>query len=176
VSWAASACRAWARLRIAVLHVEEADRCSLDDLGKLVQAPRTARARASCSDTTVLPDTLLVQPSEEVVESLAHLRVARPFHLLPVACATRDDVEMEVEHILLSFRPRATYDLQMLDPQATAVKVYDVLQCRHHPDQVRLWNLEYVSRVPLRNDEGVVLADRVDIQEGVSGVGLVNSP
>jgi hypothetical protein len=64
----------------------------------------------------------------------------------------------------------------MLDPQVTAVKVYDVLQCRHHPEEVRLWNLKYVSRVPLRNDEGVILADRVDIQEGVSGVGLVNSP
>ncbi len=83
-----------------------------------------------------------MQPSEEVVEPLTHLRVARPFHLLPVARVTRDDVEMEVEHILLSFRPRATYDLQVPDPQVTAVKVYDVLQCRHHPDEVRLWNLK----------------------------------
>jgi hypothetical protein len=68
-----------------------------------------------------------VQPSEEVVEPLTHLRVPRPFHLLPVARVTRHDVEMEVEHVLLSFRPRAASALQMVDPQVTAVQVYDVL-------------------------------------------------
>ena len=83
-----------------------------------------------------------MQPSEQVVEPLTQLRVPRPFHVLPVACVTRHDLEMEVEHILLSFRPRATYDLQMLDTQVTTIQVYDVLQCRRHPEEVGLWNLK----------------------------------
>lgn len=65
---------------------------------------------------------------EHLAEPFPHLRVQRPFHILPVACMSWDDVEVQVEDILLGLWPGTVEDLDVLDPESLAVEVHNVLK------------------------------------------------